>query len=125
MKKNIFWVCVFAGVIAVCALVYLFAPKNGGDVVGIWQDGKLIYTIDLSCVAEEYKLTLEYDGRVNTVLVGPKTICMLHADCPDGLCVDRGAIEDGVTPIICLPNRVTIRYMNGESGVDAVAGGAA
>jgi hypothetical protein len=92
--------------------------------VGIWQDGELIKTIDLSAVTSEYELTVEYEGRKNVIRVGPGRIEVLEADCPDGTCVKRGELSSGRTPIVCLPNRLVIRYMDSPGGIDAVAGGA-
>lgn len=80
-------------------------------------DGKLLYKIDLSKVTQSYTIKLPH----NTVLVEHGRISMHDADCPDRLCVKQGTISSGAFPIVCLPNKVIIR-INGENGVDAVAG---
>ena len=46
---------------------------------------------------------------------------MKAADCPDQICVHMDWLE--AAPIVCLPNRLSIQYADGEgaSGLDAVA----
>ena len=51
---------------------------------------------------------------------------MTEASCPDKICVDRGWIDNGVIPIVCLPNKLTIEIRGGvdkADQIDAVTGG--
>ena len=113
-------IIVFASLLVVSAVWILLASsvKQGELMAEIYVDGKLMHTIDLSRVNEEYTIELPH----NTVLVGKGEISMLSADCPDQLCVKQGVIKSGIRPIVCLPNRVEIRLLK-DSGVDAVVGG--
>jgi hypothetical protein len=62
------------------------------------------------------------DGGENTVLVEPGRICISEADCPDKVCVHQGYIENGVVPIVCLPNQLVIRIEGTDDEFDGVAG---
>ena len=47
-------------------------------------------------------------------------IAVTAATCPDHYCMHRGFCDRG-TQIVCLPNRLVIRFL-GEQNIDAVAG---
>ena len=48
---------------------------------------------------------------------------METASCPDQVCVKHGALREGGTPIVCLPNRITIDWLEtADGGADAVTG---
>lgn len=97
------------------------ATRDAGHTAVITQDGQMLRRIDLDAVAEPFSFTLrDANGHENTVQVEPGRIRMLHANCPDQVCVRFGWLESGSTPIVCLPARLTIRLE--DAGPDAVAG---
>ena len=111
MKSTKFWVILVAALLAVslAATVLTLRGKTDSETAGIYQNGELIRTIDLSRVSEPYSFLVEGPAGTNTVLVEPGRICVSHADCPDQVCVDQGWISNSVVPIVCLPNRLVIR----------------
>lgn len=114
------WVIFFSAVLLACTAYILFQPKSSSSVAGIYKDGELIQKIDVSNVTEAY--TIDLDGK-NTVLVAPNSISMCDAKCPDGVCVAHGPLKKGGTPIICLPNKVVIKWIDAENEeYDAIAG---
>ena len=50
-------------------------------------------------------------------------IYMESAECPDQICVEHGPLRPGGTPIVCLPNRLSIQWIERDAAVDAVSGG--
>lgn len=82
----------------------------------IYQNGVLIAAAPLSVDAE---FTVECDGGVNVVTVENGAVRVSYADCPDKVCVNRGAVSGGAVPIVCLPHKLEIRVVDGESSVDA------
>ena len=47
---------------------------------------------------------------------------MEEATCPDHLCMEQKSISKDKETIVCLPNKVTVTVIGGESGeLDAVA----
>ena len=77
----------------------------------VWADGVLTQTIDLSTDGE-YRIESAQGWNVLTVSGGK--LAVTEASCPDGDCVRCGPRNTN-PPIVCLPNRVSIRFSeNGE-----------
>ena len=114
--------------IALCAVLFLGGiggmiwnlTRSHGRQVEILQDGKILYTLDLA-QAEDQTFTVNYGGRTNEIEIRDHQIRVKAADCPDQICVHMDWLE--AAPIVCLPNRLSIQYADGEgaSGLDAVA----
>ena len=81
----------------------------------IWVDGVLTATLELS---EDRVLTVESREGWNQVTVRDGRVSVTAASCPDGDCLRCGAQNSG-PPIVCLPNRVSIRFTD-TAGVDGV-----
>ena len=108
-----------------CAAFLLFRPsqQSGRVVARITVNGTIVNEINLSGVEEPYSFTLEGPGGFsNTVLVEPGRICVSQAGCPDQVCVNQGFISNGITPIVCLPNKLIIEISGGGEGLDAATG---
>ena len=115
-------------VAALCALSFLGGiggmiwnlTRSHGRQVEILQDGKILYTLDLA-QAEDQTFTVTYGGRTNEIEIRDHQIRVKAADCPDQICVHMDWLE--AAPIVCLPNRLSIQYADGEgaSGLDAVS----
>lgn len=115
-------------VAALCALIFWGGiggmiwnlTRSHGRQVEILQDGKILYTLDLA-QAEDQTFTVTYGGRTNEIEIRDHQIRVKAADCPDQICVHMDWLE--AAPIVCLPNRLSIQYADGEgaSGLDAVA----
>ena len=89
----------------------------------IYQKGVLIQTIQLNSINEPERITLHSDLGENVILIEHGQISMESSACPDQLCVHQGAIQNGVYPIVCLPNQVVIRIKSADdpSVPDAVS----
>ena len=115
-------------VAALCALIFLGGiggmiwnlTRSHGRQVEILQDGKILCTLDLA-QAEDQTFTVTYGGRSNEIEIRDHQIRVKAADCPDQICVHMDWLE--AAPIVCLPNRLSIQYADGEgaSGLDAVS----
>lgn len=92
------------------AWIIISNTKTSNTIAKVYQDGKEIYSADLSKVTEPYTHEVTgTHGEHNVVLVEPGRISMKEANCPDQICVHTGAIDSGLLPITCLPNRVIVR----------------
>lgn len=118
--KTKYWVLLLSGVLAVslALCLWLYRPREGATRAEIWSGGELVQTVELRI---DQSLVVEHGGGRNVVTVEQGRIAVTEADCPDGYCMRRGFCAGGV-PIVCLPNRLTIRFVGGSSQVDAVAG---
>ena len=124
--KNRTWIIIFAAVLLICAAVILLRSnsRGGSKIAEIVRDGEIIETIDLNKVTEPYDILIKTDDGYNIVRAEPGAVSVSEADCPDKICVNQGVITDGAYPIVCLPHKVTVRIVSGESEneIDAVTG---
>ena len=111
-KTDIVVIVVFL-VLAVASLIIIItagvrALQEGDVRVIITINGREVYVLDVQ----------EYDGRdfvinspngVNTISIQDGVVDMIHADCPDLVCVHSPPIRRAFMDISCLPNRVSVR----------------
>lgn len=117
--SNKRWIMLFAALLLVCAAAALLLPRSG-STVGVWQAGELIYTIDPALhKGEEY--ILRYEAGETVVAVGDEGVFIRSADCKNQNCVRHGPLKRGGTPIVCLPERIVVRWMEDDT-LDAVTG---
>ena len=97
--------------------VLLLLPGQPATTAEIYQNGKLLYTLDLT---QDVQLTIQGEYGTNVITVREGKIAVTEADCPDGYCMDRGFCNSGAQ-IVCLPNRLVIRF-TGRQELDGVTG---
>ena len=103
-------ICIILVIIFIAVFIGLrnsFAEKT--NTVEIIQDGNIIYTLDLNKSKDEL-IQVEFQGHKNIIQIKDKQISIIEADCPDKTC----------TPIVCLPNRLVIQYVNDDKEIDAM-----
>ena len=122
--KAWFWAAILGAFCLICLVIYLM-PRETGDAVGIYQDGELLYTFTVEELSETHRIIIKYGDGTNIIATGGGTIWVSEATCADSDCVRHGPLEPGGAPIICLPNRLVIRWTDQERNgqVDAVSGG--
>lgn len=104
---------VFLILAGLTALQYLGAKPTAQALV--YADGALVRTIDLS-VDGVYRI--ESAEGWNELRVTEGKLAVTAASCPDGDCIRCGEKHSN-PPIVCLPNRISIRFS--EAGeVDGV-----
>ena len=73
---------------------------------------------------QEIEIGTEQDGKNvhNTLRIQNGSADMIHADCPDQLCVNQRAISKVGETIVCLPHKIVVE-VEGEnkSDFDAIA----
>ena len=124
MKSNKFWIILFGVLIALSALAIFFMRAPEATHAQVFRNGVLIETIDLSALNETIDITLG-KGSYNIIIIQAESgrIRISEADCFLGLCMRQGWRDTGIMPIICLPNRVTVRLIGGvQADVDGVVG---
>ena len=121
---NRIWIVVFSFVAVLCLAIWLFISNvsSPSKVVGIYKDGSLVEKIDLNSVTGEREITLSGDLGDNVILVSNGRIEMKSADCPDKICVEHGELKSSSSPIVCLPNKVVIKFEDNTDGADAKTG---
>ena len=118
--KTKYWIAILAAILVLCGIsgMYLTVPDGEASQAEIVSEGNVLYTVDLSTAAT-YTVTAQ-DGGYNVVTVKDGKIAVTEADCPDHYCMARGFCSGG-TEIVCLPNRLVIRFL-GEQEIDGVVG---
>ncbi len=113
--KNGRLIAVFAAIIVVCAAVtvILFTHRSDSCRAGVYLDGRLVEVIDLSRTRDGCTLEVEGPIGVTVLTVENGEIFVSRADCPDQICVNHGPLGSG-PPIVCLPNRLTVRWLEDE-----------
>ena len=96
-----------------------FLNTNHNKIAKIYQNGSLIKEIDLDKLNEPLEFSITDDnGHTNTIRAEKGKICMISANCPDKICVNQGWIENGIAPIVCLPNKITIEITGTNDSAD-------
>jgi len=97
------------------------SPEDSIIIADIYQDGKLLQSIDLHQVTESYTFTVNGEHNCsNEIEVRPGSIGILSASCPDKLCVQQGFIDSTLLPITCLPNRLVIQLRLQDNSSDTI-----
>ena len=124
MKKASTWIIIFSALILL-SLVYIFISGTAQEKIAVIKsDGKTVKTINLENTDSPYTFEISGQNGSNTIYVENGRISVINADCPDKLCVRRGAVSSPAVPIVCLPNKLVITIKtNSASEPDAVTGG--
>ncbi len=117
--KTKTWALVLVLLLGVCAALsfWLLQPGENAARVEIWSEGELKYTLSLRV---DQTITIDAAAGSNTVTILGGAVAVTQADCPDHYCMQRGYCSGG-SDIICLPNRLVIRFVS-ETEIDGVAG---
>ena len=125
-RKTAVLILIIIVILSAAALVLRGVLTSGGTTAVIYQNGEIIREIKLNEINEPIEFTIEGEnGQTNDVRAENGRIRITSASCPDKICVHQGWIENGVVPIVCLPNKVTIEIRgdaSGDSDIDGIAG---
>ena len=118
--KTRTWILIFALILAVSlgASFYFLSPGEASDHAEVTSHGQVVKTVDLR-IDQEFTIENE-SGGYNVITIKDGRIGVTEASCPDHYCMKRGFCNSG-TEIVCLPNRMTIRFL-GSQEIDAVVG---
>lgn len=102
--------------VASAVLTFISMKPSEKNIVEVVQDGKIIYTFDLlTAENQEIKIPSPDGKSSNTVTISDGNICISDAECPDKLCVKSGFLKSESMPVVCLPNRLVIRFGSEEN----------
>lgn len=114
--------CVF--LLSAALTIELLIRKTDSNIANVYQDGRCIYSVDLSLVTEGYELVIADEIGENTLRMEPGRICVIRADCPDQTCVNMGWLSHRAAPVVCLPHKLVIQLEENAADMehfDAVA----
>jgi hypothetical protein len=110
--KVLIAVVVVVLVLSIVGTVVVLQPSNS-QWVEIVQGNEVLYTINLA-TAKDQDIDIEYNGSHNVVTISNGEIYVSSADCNDHTCVNMGVLKSSSLPIVCLPNRLIIRFKSEE-----------
>lgn len=96
----------------------LMTSSSEGEYAVISSDGAELMRLPLN--GEPCLHTIRTDTGYNIILVGGGSARVEDSDCPDRLCVHRGAIDKPNQTAVCLPHRVVLS-IEGSSDIDSVS----
>ena len=99
-----------------CVCLFLFIPREPGENVEVFVDGKQVAVYPLS---RDTTQIIEGVGGTDMLVIREGEAMIEQATCPDCLCVKSGRISRAGQCIICLPNRVSVRISG--SVTDAIS----
>jgi hypothetical protein len=115
MKKQISIFIIIVSILFAASgasIYYLSLQKGDSTIAKVSLYGQEVATFDLSEVEKPFEYFIDNQrGGTNTLLIEPDQISIVHANCPDKLCIHRGTISTSALPIVCLPNGVTIEII--------------
>ena len=115
-KADILAIAMVAALaILVSIIFWTSVGSEEGNMVMIYQEGKLIQELSLD---HDTEFVIEGDYE-NVVTVKDGKAAITKSDCPGTDCVHSGWIHEAGRSIVCLPNRVELR-IEGVSEVDFV-----
>ena len=117
--KTRTWILLFAVLLLICGGLsfYMLLPKEAAGFAEIRSQGEVVKTVSLHL---DQQFTVETTDGFNTVTVQDGKIAVTEASCPDRYCMHRGFCDSG-TEIVCLPNRLVIKFL-GQQDVDMAVG---
>lgn len=66
-------------------------------------------------LGEEQRIEIRQDDQIKNVLeIKENGAAMVHADCPDKLCIKQGTISYDGQSLCCLPHKVVVKIVGGE-----------
>ena len=115
-KKD--WVLIVV-ILCVAGLAFLLHEVIGADGAGsvtVKVNGKIegVYSL-----AEDREIKI--NGGSNVLVIKNHEADMVDANCPDKLCVNQKPVSKNHESIICLPNKIVLKIVDGEEAeLDAV-----
>ena len=110
--KILIIACITIFILGIIGSIFMILKPHGHNVE-IIQDGNILYKINLDTSADRTIIT-EYQGNKNTIRIQNHQIYIENADCPDHTCIKMGVLESEASPIVCLPNKLIIRFTDTE-----------
>lgn len=124
-KKNLIAILILALIIVLSlfSLKIINRESKTLGIVKVIKNNKVIKTIDLSKVKESYEFEVKGDNEEsNTIKIENTGVSIVSASCKDKICIHTGKIKDSSLPIVCLPNKLIIKFESAEESEDDIDG---
>lgn len=109
-RRNLIYVLTGAVFLAAVIISLIVLRRSSAQRVEVVQDGAVIRVIDLTVTDEDIRIPSPDGSSYNILSVHGGQVCVSEAGCPDQTCVHMGALKSDNLPIVCLPNRLIVRF---------------
>ena len=120
-KKDLIFI---GSLLLLCMIIWLLFRvvfRNEGTKIEITRDGELYGTYSLS-EPQTISITDKNGSVTNMLEIKDGKADMIHADCPDKICVHQKAVSAENETIVCLPNKIVVTVIDSkEEGMDGFA----
>ena len=118
-KNDIILVGIVLFVATLSLILFNVLSKKDNLEALIYVNDELVETIDLSKLGDEV-VEFRVDGEDGEVVIEAKynAIRIVHATCPQSYCKKQGFSSSTHEPIICIPNKIYIKLVSNNGGVD-------
>ena len=124
-KKNLIAILILALIIVLSlfSLKMINRESKTLGIVKVIKNNEVIKTIDLSKVKESYEFEVKGDNEEsNTIKVENTGVSIISASCKDKICIHTGKRKDSSLPIVCLPNKLIIKFESTKESEDNIDG---
>lgn len=124
-EKNLIAILILALIIVLSlfSLKMINRESKTLGIVKVIKNNEVIKTIDLSKVKESYEFEVKGDNEEsNTIKVENTGVSIISASCKDKICIHTGKIKDSSLPIVCLPNKLIIKFESTKESEDNIDG---
>ncbi|MBI4855668.1 MAG: NusG domain II-containing protein [Acetobacterium woodii] len=114
MKKNELIIIIILLVISIggIAAFYIFNATNQALSVRVSRQGQVLTVLPLS---KDHTETFTDASGTNTLVISDGKAKITEADCPDHICVKTYPISNPGETIVCLPHKLVVEVITGES----------
>ena len=118
-KKEIISILVLILIACISFVCVRFFAEDKGKYVKVYVNNKLEKTFDLN---KDNRYLIDTKKGYNLLTIKNGKASVVDSDCPNQICVNKGAISKNDESIICLPHHVVVSIESSEDKeVDAVA----
>jgi hypothetical protein len=117
-KKGDWLIIATVMILGVAGLTMFTFPKSeeAGNRVVILQDQRIVYEENNLQNIEHKVIEVQGPLGVSKVEIDHGKVRMLSSPCPDKICERTGWISDSRVPIVCLPQRISVRIEGAQHG---------
>ena len=118
-KKEMIAILILVLIACISFVCVRFFAEGKGKYVKVYVNNKLEKTFDLN---KDNRYLIDTKKGYNLLIIKNGKASVVDSDCPNQICVNKGAISKNDESIICLPHHVVVSIESSEDKeVDAVA----
>lgn len=112
---------IIGAIVLCCAIIigglFIHRKIHKGDArcVRITQDGKVLLEMDLREFSESMEYRIDSDRGHMIIYISSEKVYIKESSCADKICEKEGDLTSPGDGAVCLPNRVVVQIVSGDS----------